>query len=111
MPGGKAEGFDCKDADLVAFLPKSAIGAKRGTLVNDIWGWTDPTTGREFAIVGRTDGTSFVEVTDPANPKYLGDLPMHQGARANIWRDMKVYKNHAFIVADGSDRTGCRSST
>ena len=104
--GGKARAFDCRDADLVAFLPKSAIGAKRGTLLNDIWGWTDSTTGREFAIVGRTDGTSFVEVTDPANPKYLGDLPMHQGARANIWRDMKVYKNHAFIVADGSGPHG-----
>jgi choice-of-anchor B domain-containing protein len=104
--GGKAKAFDCKDADLVAFLPKSAIGARRGTLLNDIWGWTDSTTGREFAIVGRTDGTSFVEVTDPANPKYLGDLPMHQGARANIWRDMKVYKNHAFIVADGSGPHG-----
>ena len=104
--GGKARAFDCKDADLVAFLPKSAIGAKRGTLLNDLWGWTDSTTGREFAIVGRTDGTSFVEVTDPANPKYLGDLPMHQGARANIWRDMKVYKNHAFIVADGSGPHG-----
>ncbi len=103
---GKAKAFECKDADLVAFLPKSAIGAKRGTLLNDIWGWTDSTTGREFAIVGRTDGTSFVEVTDPANPKYLGDLPMHQGARANIWRDMKVYKNHAFIVADGSGPHG-----
>ena len=103
---GKARGFDCKDADLVAFLPKSAIGAKRGTLLNDLWGWTDSTTGREFAIVGRTDGTSFVEVTDPANPKYLGDLPMHQGARANIWRDMKVYRNHAFIVADGSGPHG-----
>ncbi len=103
---GKAKAFDCKDADLVAFLPKSSIGAKRGTLLNDLWGWTDSTTGREFALVGRTDGTSFVEVTDPANPKYLGDLPMHRGARANIWRDIKVYKNHAFIVADGSGPHG-----
>ena len=104
--GGKAKGFDCKDADLVAFLPKSTIGAKHGTLLNDLWGWTDSTTRREFALVGRTDGTSFVDVTDPANPKYLGDLPMHQGARANIWRDIKVYKNHAFIVADGSGPHG-----
>ncbi len=79
--GGKAKGFDCKDADLVAFLPKSTIGAKHGTLLNDLWGWTDSTTRREFALVGRTDGTSFVEVTDPANPKYLGDLP-HASGRA-----------------------------
>jgi choice-of-anchor B domain-containing protein len=103
---GKAKGFECRDADLVAFLPKSTLGARRGTLLNDLWGWTDSTTGREFALVGRTDGTSFVEVTDPANPRFLGDLPMHQGARANIWRDVKVYRNHAFIVADGSGPHG-----
>jgi len=103
---GKAGGFDCRDAHLVSFLPKSAIGAKRGVLLNDIWGWTDSTTQREFAIVGRVDGTSFVEVTDPANPVYLGDLPMTEGAKANMWRDMKVYKNHAFIVADGAGPHG-----
>ena len=104
--GGKARGFECKDASLVAFMPNGSIGAKRGTLLNGIWGWTDSTTGREFALVGRTDGTSFVEVTDPANPKYLGDLPLHQGARPNIWREIKVYRTHAFIVADGAGPHG-----
>nr|AHN97873.1 hypothetical protein [uncultured bacterium lac127] len=103
---GKARGFECKDAHLVAFMPNGSLGAKRGTLLNGIWGWTDSTTGREFALVGRTDGTSFVEVTDPANPKYLGDLPLHQGARVNIWREIKVYRNHAFIVADGAGPHG-----
>jgi choice-of-anchor B domain-containing protein len=103
---GKARAFECRDADLVSFLPVSAIGGKRGVLLNDIWGWTDSVTNREFALVGRTNGTAFVEVTDPANPKYLGDLPMHKGARSNIWRDIKVYKNHAFIVADGAGPHG-----
>jgi len=103
---GKAGGFDCRDADLVSFLPKSAIGAKRGVLLNDIWGWTDSVTQREFAIVGRVDGTSFVEVTDPAKPVYLGELPMTKGAKANMWRDIKVYKNHAYIVADGAGPHG-----
>jgi choice-of-anchor B domain-containing protein len=103
---GKARAFECKDADLVSFLPVSAVGGKRGVLLNDIWGWTDSVTNREFALVGRTDGTAFVEVTDPANPKYLGELPMHKGARSNIWRDIKVYKNHAFIVADGAGPHG-----
>jgi choice-of-anchor B domain-containing protein len=103
---GKARAFDCRDADLVSFLPVTALGGKRGVLVNDIWGWTDSVTNREFAIVGRTDGTAFVEVSDPANPKYLGELPMHEGARSNIWRDIKVYKNHAFIVADGAGPHG-----
>jgi choice-of-anchor B domain-containing protein len=103
---GKARGFECRDADLVSYLPNSAIGAKRGVLLNDIWGWTDSVTQREFAIVGRVDGTSFVEVTDPANPVYLGELEMTKGAKANLWRDIKVYKNHAFIVADGAGPHG-----
>jgi choice-of-anchor B domain-containing protein len=103
---GKARAFECRDADLVSFLPVSAVGGKRGVLLNDIWGWTDSVTNREFALVGRTDGTAFVEVTDPANPKYLGDLPLHEGARSNIWRDIKVYKSHAFIVADGAGPHG-----
>jgi choice-of-anchor B domain-containing protein len=104
--GGKAKSFECRDADLVSFLPVSALGGKRGVLLNDIWGWTDSVTSREFALVGRTNGTAFVEVTDPANPKYLGELPLHKGARSNIWRDIKVYKNHAFIVADGAGPHG-----
>jgi choice-of-anchor B domain-containing protein len=104
--GGKARAFECRDADLVSFLPVSAVGGKRGVLLNDLWGWTDSVTNREFALVGRTDGTAFVEVTDPGNPKYLGYLPLHEGARSNIWRGIKVYKNHAYIVADGAGPHG-----
>ena len=103
---GSASAFSCRDVDLVAFLPVAALGGKRGIMVNDIWGWTDPETGREFAIVGRLDGTAFVEVTNPANPVYLGELPLHEGARPNLWRDMKVYKNHTFIVSDGAGPHG-----
>lgn len=92
--------FPCADVDLLSFLPNESIGARRGVMLNDIWGWTDPTTSREYALVGRVDGTSFVDVTDPVNPVYLGDLPMHPGSHPNRWRDMKVYQNHLFVVAD-----------
>ena len=103
---GKAAGFACEQMDLIAFVPNSALGTKRGIMLNDIWGWTDDASGREFALVGRMDGTAFVEVTDPANPRYLGELPLHQGARINLWRGIRVYKNHAFIVADGAGPHG-----
>jgi choice-of-anchor B domain-containing protein len=103
---GQTRMFDCRDVDLVSFLPVSALGGKRGIMLNDMWGWTDSETGREFAIVGRLDGTAFVEVTDPANPVYVGELPLHRGAQPNLWRDMKVYKNHVFIVSDGAGPHG-----
>lgn len=103
---GKAGEFECGSASLLSFLPITAIGGGRATELNDNWGWTDPQSGREYALVGRTDGTSFVDVTDPINPKYLGDLPLHTGANPSVWRDIKTYKNHAYIVADGAGPHG-----
>ena len=98
----KAANFECGDVNIVSFLPITDIGGGRGTSVNDIWGWTDPQSGREYAIVGRTEGTSFVDITDPYNPKYLGDLPKTEGSLSSIWRDMKVYRDHVYIVADNA---------
>lgn len=103
---GKANQFSCQDVDLAAFIPTAALGAKRGIMLNDIWGWTDPQTGAEIAIVGRMDGTAFVDVTNPATPVYLGELPLHAGAQPNLWRDMKVYRDHVFIVSDGAGPHG-----
>ncbi|MEP6590900.1 MAG: choice-of-anchor B family protein [Gemmatimonadota bacterium] len=104
--GGKAKDFDCGNTGLLSFLPISALGGQRGTHMNDNWGWTDPQSGREYALLGRTDGTAFVDVTDPAHPRYLGNLPKTTGSPSAAWRDIKTYKNHAFIVADASGDHG-----
>jgi choice-of-anchor B domain-containing protein len=98
--------FECAEVDLLSFLPVEAIGGGRGVNLNDIWGWTDPETGREYALVGRVDGTSFVDVTDPTAPAYLGDLPTTPGSTPADWRDIKVYADHALIVADGAGAHG-----
>ncbi|MGB0385397.1 MAG: choice-of-anchor B family protein [Ardenticatenaceae bacterium] len=94
---GMAGSYPCNNVDLLAFMPLAQIGGGEG---NDIWGWTDLETGKEYAIMGRTSGTSFVDISDPENPVYLGNLPTHT-ANSN-WRDLKVYNNHAFIVSEAS---------
>lgn len=92
---GMAGSFSCRDVDLLAFLPHSEIGGGSG---NDLWGWTDPQTGREYALVGRSTGTAFVEISNPRAPVYLGDLPTH--TVESIWRGIKVFADHAFIVSE-----------
>ncbi|MGE5927581.1 MAG: choice-of-anchor B family protein [Gemmatimonadota bacterium] len=103
---GKASEFGCEKVNLLALLPVAAMGGKQGTRLNDVWGWTDPESGKEYAIVGRSDGTSFVDVSNPNQPRYLGDLPKTAGSPSAVWRDMKVYRNHVYIVADGSQAHG-----
>ncbi len=104
--GGEADAYSCADLDMLSFLSVADLGGGRGVEVNDVWGWADPDSGREYALVGRYDGTSFVDVSDPMNPRYLGNLPLTEGARGAVWRDIKVYKDHAFIVADGAGQHG-----
>lgn len=103
---GAIEQFACEGVDLLSFLPVSEVGGGRGVIVNDVWGWTDPETSREYAIVGRSDGTSFIDVTDPVLPVFVGDLPATEGASPNAWRDVKVYKNYALVVADNVGKHG-----
>src|SRR5690606_20218176 len=73
------------------------MGASGG---NDIWGWTDPETEKEYALMGLNNGTAFVDVSDPVNPVYLGKLPTH--TQSSLWRDIKVYADHAFVVSEAS---------
>lgn len=112
---GKAGVFPCDNVDLAGFLPISELedgptvdtSPEQGTFLNDIWGWTDPETKREYALVGKTNGTAFVDVTDATKPVYLGSLASAQGvgpiAASTIfksWRDIKVFKDHAYIVSE-----------
>ena len=103
---GLSAGFECDNVDVISFLPIKDLSGGRGAMINDIWGWTDPETGHEIAIVGRSDGTAFVDVTDPHNPVMLGDLPKTPGSRSAAWRDMKVHADHVYIVADGAEQHG-----
>lgn len=93
--------FPCRNVNLLGHLTLAEIGAKNETEIgNDSWGWTDPRTKREYAIVGRSDGTAFVEITNPRKPRFVADLPTQVDSARDSWRDIKVYRNHAFVVAE-----------
>jgi subtilisin-like proprotein convertase family protein len=98
---GSAGGYPCNRVDLLEVMPTGTIGGGNG---NDLWGWTDPFDGREYALMGRSNGTAFIDITDPGNPIYLGNLPTSTGN--SIWRDIKTYADHAFIVSDSNGNHG-----
>ncbi|MDG4716162.1 choice-of-anchor B family protein [Winogradskyella marincola] len=94
---GFANGLPCNGFDLMSQIPVDILGGD-GAEGNDSWGWTDPQTGKEYALVGTNVNAAFVDITDASNPILLGTLPT---ATSNSpWRDIKVYNNHAFIVSE-----------
>jgi len=64
---------------------------------NDCWGYTSP-SGREYAIIGLSDGTGFVEVTDPGDPQIV-DFEPHNSA-PSLWRCVKVYQDFAYTGSE-----------
>lgn len=100
---GHAAGYPCKRVDLLSYVSLGDLGATGKHEVNDIWGWTDPQTGIEWALVGRTDGVAFVDVSSPTEPTYVGHLPTN--LKPSGWRDLKVYDNHVYVISE-SQRHG-----
>lgn len=93
--------YDCSNIDLQSFVSLDELNSIYGTITdntNDVWGWTDPATCREFALLGMLSGLAIVEITDPLDYIYTGKLPPHD--EDSIWRNVKTYRNHAFVVSE-----------
>jgi choice-of-anchor B domain-containing protein len=94
---GYAGDFPCNKVDLLSYVPSADLG---GTFINDIWGWTDPETGVDYALVGTAEGLVVVDISDPKRPVVVGILPTHSDLGGDFWRDVKVYAEHAFVVSE-----------
>jgi len=100
---GMAGIYPCSNIDLLAFVPKSEFSA---STTNSLWGWTDPDSNIEYALIGANNGIAFYDLSTPDQPRYLGKLPTTAGTGSSIWRDVRVYQNHAFVVSDANPGHG-----
>ncbi len=87
--GNQASGFSCESVDLQQHLHLSSFGNSVQS-ANDIWGFYDLNTQREYAVVGLLDRVAIVDVTDPQASEII-DIVTDP---ASNWRDMKVYQHY-----------------
>ncbi len=98
---GMAGIYPCDNVDLLAYVPLSNIGANTNNdNTNDIWGWVSPVSGKEYAIVGVSNGTAFVDISTPESPVYLGTLPSH--TNSSLWRDVETMDHYCFVGSEAS---------
>ncbi|HET6630437.1 MAG TPA: choice-of-anchor B family protein [Woeseiaceae bacterium] len=104
---GMAGALPCDSVDLLAHVAFSDLRA-RPAAGNDVWGFVDLNTGREYAIAGFDNGTAVIDVTDPASPVEVGFVRGEE----TTWRDIKVYQffdaaqdrwhAYAYVTADAA---------
>ena len=99
---GFAGQYPCKDYDLLAHFSLEEFGlSSPNPSGNDCWGWTDPNTGKEYALIGTSEGVTFIDITVPQESLILGTLKTK--TVNSIWRDVKVFGSFAYIVSEASD--------
>ena len=92
---GKEYEFECDGYDLMGYISLDEMNADSG---NDSWGWTDSSTGKEYALMGLDNGTGIIDISIPTSPLYLGKIPT--ATQPSSWRDLKVFNDHVFIVSE-----------
>jgi choice-of-anchor B domain-containing protein len=94
---GMVDGFPCDRMELMSQMSNEDM---LGTGSNDVWGWEDPITGVEYALVGEREGLAIVDLGDPLNP-FLAAF-MATETSSSTWRDMKVHADHVYVVSEAS---------
>jgi choice-of-anchor B domain-containing protein len=95
---GMAGEYPCRNMDLMKFMTLQECGCDPNGNTNDVWGWVSPASGKEFAILGCAELTSFIDVTDPVNPILVGTLPTH--SVGSLWRDVESRGNWLYVVSE-----------
>ena len=68
----------------------------QATSGNDCWGYVSG-SGREYALIGTSNSTAFVEITQPDDAQLIATIP----GPTSLWRDIKTYQDHAYSVSEG----------
>jgi choice-of-anchor B domain-containing protein len=103
--GNVSSGFPCQSVSLLSHLAFDTLKPV-STKANDIWGFTDLNTGREYAFIGVENGVAIIDITDPTAPEQVG-APT---GTSTTWRDIEIYqvfdasaqrwRAYAYVTAD-----------
>lgn len=78
--------------------PQSTVGmGSDSRKYSGCWGWYQASKNREYALVGSSTGTWFIDVTNPANPVICDSVSGKYGC---TWREIKTYQHYCYVASD-----------
>lgn len=87
--------FPSNNVQLLSWSPLTQL-ANGTTSANTVEGYVSQ-SGREYAIIGTSATTCFVEVTNPANPVVVANIT----GPVSLWRDIQTYQTWCYCVSEG----------
>ncbi|MBX3702702.1 MAG: choice-of-anchor B family protein [Steroidobacteraceae bacterium] len=84
---GSAGQFPCRHVDFQAQIALNGFSS-RPTSAANVWGFVDLNDNREYAVIGLSNGTAVVDVTNPASPREVATVPGNTSA----WREVKIFQ-------------------
>ena len=64
--------------------------------LSNIHGWVDTADGKEYALVGAQNGLSIVDISNPATPVQITQIP----GPSSTWREIKTWGDYAYVTTE-----------
>lgn len=101
QPIANAQTYPSLNINLLSHInPETDNTGSDGRKYSGCWGWYQASKNKEYAIVGTSSKTYFIDVSNPQNP-VIRDSVMARHAGCT-WREIKNYQNYCYIVSDDS---------
>ncbi|MCX6291717.1 MAG: choice-of-anchor B family protein [Bacteroidetes bacterium] len=82
-------------------LTQQSLLSFPGQRVAGVWHYVD-SLNHEYALVGTEHGISIVDVTNPASPNFILQVP----GISNLWHEVKTWGRFAYATTEGIDTNG-----
>lgn len=98
---GFAQTYPSLNMSLLSHIdPESDYTGYDGRRYSGCWGWFQADKHKEYAIVGTSSQTYFIDVTNPSVPVICDSVKARRVGCT--WREIKNYQNYCYIVSDDS---------
>ena len=94
-----AQTYPSLNITLLAHLdPEKDTTNPNGRKYSGCWGWAQTNKNKEYAIIGTSSQTYFIDVTNPSSPIIVDSVKAKKNGCT--YREIKTYQNYCYIVSD-----------
>lgn len=99
--GLNGQPYQSQNISLVSVIAPntSTVPSQMGNKYAGCWAWFQASKNKEYGICGASNGTYFIDISNPATPSVSAFVP---GRNGSTWREIKTYRHYCYVACDDS---------